>query len=460
MILAEHVASVGFASLPRSVVEITKRSLLDALGVSLGASGQGEGCAAFVQLAMATGGGCPESTILGYGDKVAAPMAALANGAMAHALDFEDAYDGAPAHPNAPVVAALLAEAEAMGGVSGQRFLTALAVGCDLVCRLALAIEVDVTKAGWYPPPIFGAYGATAAVASLRGLTPRQVLDAFSLTLCQATCSAEIKYSPQSAIRAVRDAFAAQAGVLSVRLALGGVMGFDHPMGGKAGVLKLYGGEQVNLDVLTGQLGQTFLGEGVSFKVWPACRGTHAFIEMALALRADPEFDLEAVEEFRASGGPLQQMLMEPRDVKLAPESAINAKFSIPYVLALALVRGRVTLDDFDEGSLHDPAILRIANRVTFERAPGWGHQVGNAGKLDVRLRDGGLIQRQVNPALGHPDHPVDQDTLVAKFKDCAARAIRRLAGSEADRWVQAVLNLETADDVAAAIFGGGQNPR
>jgi 2-methylcitrate dehydratase PrpD len=126
----------------------------------------------------------------------------------------------------------------------------------------------------------------------------------------------------------------------------------------------------------------------------------------------------------------------------------------------LALVRGRVTLDDFDEGSLHDPTILRIANRVTFERAPGWGHQVGNAGGLELRLRDGRLIQRQVDPALGHPDHPVDQDTLVAKFKDCAARAAQPLAGDEADRWVQAILNLEAADDVAAAIFGSGQNPR
>ena len=118
--IAGHLSAVSFDDLPPDAVEITKRSLLDAIGVTLAASALGEGCRAFVDLARAAGRGTPESTILGFGDKVSAPLAALANGAMAHAIDYEDAYDGAPLHPNAAMVAAVLAEAQAIGGVSGR----------------------------------------------------------------------------------------------------------------------------------------------------------------------------------------------------------------------------------------------------------------------------------------------------------------------------------------------------
>ena len=104
-ILAEHIAAAKFEDLSPGAIEATKKSLLDAIGVTLAASGLGEGCKAFADLAVQAGG-TPESAIIGFGKKVPASMAALANGAMAHALDFEDAFDDAPIHPNAAVVAA------------------------------------------------------------------------------------------------------------------------------------------------------------------------------------------------------------------------------------------------------------------------------------------------------------------------------------------------------------------
>lgn len=451
--MAEFVARTRFQDLPAHTVEITKRSLLDALGVTLAASALGEGCAAFVQLARATGGGTPESTLLGFGDKVSAPAAALANGAMAHALDYEDAYDGAPLHPNAPVIAAVLAEAEALGGVSGQAFLTAIAVGCDVTCRLGLSIKTDMTEAGWYPPPIFGAFGATAAVANLRGLSARQILDAFSLTLCQATCSAEIKYSPDSAIRAVRDAFPAQAGVLSARLAQNGVRGYDEPLGGKAGFFQLYGRGAFDPDEVVADLGRRFHGERVSFKLWPSCRGTHPFVEAALALQAAHPFEADEIEEIRLIGAPLHTMLMEPREQKLAPQSPINAKFSLPFTLGTVLANRRVTLDEFVPARLRDEGVLKLAKRVTLEVAPGWGNERGASGSLELRLTDGRRLRHDVDLALGHPDHPVDRSALVTKFKDCAARAAHPLSAQEADRWVEAVFTLDEAADAARSIL-------
>lgn len=454
MAIAERLSAARFEDLPPATVEITRRSLLDALGVSLAASGLGEGCDAFVQLAASAGGGTPESTVLGYGMRVSAPMAALANGAMAHALDFEDAFDGAPLHPNAPLVAALLAEAEAIGGVSGKDFLAAMAVGCDFTCRLGLSLNTDPASLGWYPPPILGAFGATAAVARLHRLGPQQMLDALSLTLCQATCAGEIKYSPDSAIRAVRDAFPAQAAVQAARLAAAGVRGFQHPLEGKAGFFRLYANGDYDPDVLTEALGSVFHGEQVSFKIWPSCRGTHAFIEAALALVAEHGLKADQVDQVRLSAGPVQTMLMEPREQKLAPQSPINAKFSLPFTVAAALTKGRITLDDFTPRALSDPDTLAMAQRVTYALKPGWGPERNAGGVTELLLKDGRTLSMQVDHAKGSPHNPLSRAELIAKFKDCARRARQPVTGAEADRWASAVLSLEHADDAARAIFG------
>ena len=452
--IAEQLCAAGFDDLPAHTVEITKRSLLDALGVSLAASGLGEGCDAFVKLAASAGAGVAESTVLGHGLRVAAPYAALANGAMAHALDFEDAFDGAPLHPNAPLVAALLAEAEAIGGVSGRDFLAAMAVGCDFTCRLGLSLKTDPASLGWYPPPILGAFGAAVAVGRLHRLDPQRMLDALSLVLCQATCAGEIKYSPDSAIRAVRDAFPAQAAVQAVRLAAAGVRGFQHPLEGKAGFFRLYANGDYDPAVLTDGLGRAFHGEQVSFKIWPSCRGTHAFIEAVLALAVEHDLDPGQIEGVRLSAGPVQTMLMEPRDQKLAPQSPINAKFSLPFTVGAALTKGRITLDDFTPEALADADTLAMAGRVTYDLIPGWGAERNASGVTELALKDGRTLRRQIDHAKGSPQNPLSRSELVAKFKDCARRARKPLDGVEADRWATAVLALDHASDVAGAIFG------
>lgn len=168
-ILAEYVANTVYADLPERAVAMTKMSLLDALGVTLAAGGLCAECGAFVEIARESGGK-KESTILGFGDRVPAHMAAFANGAMAHALDFEDAHDLALVHPNAATVPAALAIAESIGNVNGKDFITAMAVGCDVVCRLGLALKENPAEYGWYMPPILGSFGAAAATGKLLNL--------------------------------------------------------------------------------------------------------------------------------------------------------------------------------------------------------------------------------------------------------------------------------------------------
>ena len=143
--LAQYITDAVYDDLDDITIETTKKSLLDALGVTLAASGLNDACLVFVDLAERSGGK-PESTIIGFDAKVPMIAAAFANGAMAHALDFEDAHDTALVHPNAAAIPAALAAAEALGAVDGKQFIAAVAVACDLVCRLGLAFTKNPSE--------------------------------------------------------------------------------------------------------------------------------------------------------------------------------------------------------------------------------------------------------------------------------------------------------------------------
>lgn len=450
--LTDHICGT-FAVLrpedvPGTAMIAARHVLLDAVGVMLGASGMAPEVAPFVTVAKANGAG--PATILGTGVGVTPAMAALANGAMAHALDYEDAFDRKPGHPNASLVPALLALAQAEGSVDGTRFLAALAVGCDLSCRLGLALRQDMEVGGWYPPPILAGFGATLGAAKLLGLDAVRMRDALSLALCQVTMPGVIKHSRDTVIRAVREAFPAQAAVLSAMLAREGVAGFEEPLAGRDAFYALYAAGQFDPAELLDGLGQSFLIEQLTFKPWPSCRGTHPFIEMALDLRARHGLTPADIAAVEVRVDAVQQMLVEPLERKQAPQTLIDAKFSILFATAVALARGRVDLDTLDAAALADAEVLRLAARTTatLPDAPTW--RKGAGGELAIRLRDGTLIEARVEEALGCPARPLDETRLVAKFVDCAGRARNPLARPEAERLAEAILSLETCADVGA----------
>jgi len=445
--IAEHVASVDYAALSPAVVLATKRSLLDALGVMLAATTLGEGTDAFAKLALAAGS--DEGTaLIGRGRRAPLLLAVLANGALAHAIDFEDGHDGAPVHPNAVQTPAVLGLAEALGEVSGRDLITALAVGCDLACRLGLSLTTDPARFGWYPPPILGGFGAVAACARLARLSPDQITDAFSLLLCSTTCSGEIKYSPLSELRAVRDAFPAQAAVQAVLLAREGIAGFDAPLEGKAGFFALYAHGGYDEAILLDGLGARFEGENLTLKAWPSCRGTHAFIEGALSIREEPGFKPDRIAEVRLRGHPVMRMLDEPHDAKRAPATAIDAKFSAPFTTATTLLRGAVTLEGFSPEALVQPDILALARRVSFEVKEDAPPDAIAAAAITVRMDDGSEYERVIAQPLGSPANPLPAGALQAKFRQCAAYAARPMLSGAIDHLIATVDKLEDLTDL------------
>ena len=330
--------------------------------------------------------------------------------------------------------------------------IAAVAIGCDLVCRLGLSLRRTMEEGGWYPPPILGAFGATAAAARLLGLTPREVTDAFSLLLCQVSCPGEIKYSADTDIRALREAFPARAAVVSAQLAARGVRGFAAPLEGKSGFYRLYvGGAYDPADLLDG-LGEHFWIDRLSFKPWPACRGTHGYIEAITALRREHGIGAGDVAELRLEGGEVQRMLFEPEQQKKRPATASDAKFSLPFSAALALVRGGVGLDDFDETARRDPELLSVAGRVGYAQRPGWGRDRAAAAAVELVLRNGSSLSAELDVPLGHPDRPLSDDQLRSKFVDCAGRAANPIATAEAERLAERMMRLEETPDLSAVL--------
>jgi 2-methylcitrate dehydratase PrpD len=449
--LAKHIVATNYDDIPANVADITKRSFFDGLATILAGGGLGEGCKQFVNMAIA-GGGREESTIISFDAKVPACMAAFANGSMAHAIDFEDTHDLAHVHPNAATIPAALAVAEAVGNVSGKEFVTALALGSDIVCRLGLALQEDPLKYGWYMPPILGAFGAATAAAKLLKISQEKIVDAFSLTLCQATCSAELTHSTRSIVRAIRDAFSAKAGVLSAQLAQRGITGFEQPIEGKAGLFRLYARRDYDLSVLTNGLGKIFEGANVSFKPWPSCRGTHSFVEATLQILETHDFNADDIEAIKLtiSSTPIDRMLCDPLERKQSPTTAIDAKFSIPFAVAVAAVHRELTLDHFMPGGLRDPGVLEVAKKVSCEVD---SKLEANQGFIEIRVGHKVISLRIPEFAYGHPTKPMSWEALVAKFIDCASHSAKQIPRGDLSKLIDLILHLEDVNSMEEVVL-------
>jgi 2-methylcitrate dehydratase PrpD len=447
-ILARHVVTTGFDALSAAAVQAAKYSTLDTLGVIAGASGLMDVMPGIVGLARELGGK-PESTLIGWGGKVPSVSAAFVNGAMGHGLDFDDHLPEGH-HPSVSVVPAMFAVAERKGGVTGEAFITALALGQDIFARL----RKNVTwKQDWFMTPVLGVFAATAACGKLLGLTEEQMLNAFGIASCQSATTFQIAYGTGGDLRGMYAAFAAKGGVLSALLAETGVKGTSTPFEGKAGFLEVYFGKW-DREAMVADLGKDFQGSTILYKLWPSCGVTHAYIDTALRLMDGPGRGDE-IRKLELYGGDFAKQLSEPAEFRRHPPTVVDAKFSIPYTVALALTKGTVALGDFSDERRNDPEIAAVAQKIEFVDDPqyNWGKALPD-GAVRIHLENGETLfsEARHHDTPGAVGRPLDWPQIVSKFKDCAAYAVRPLTGEPADQVVRDVGKLETVPDVSAVI--------
>lgn len=447
--LAKNIVQAGYPDLPAEAVEATKKSILDTLGVIEAASGITPGLKELVGL-VKEGRGKKESTILGFGGRVPAWMAAFANGAMSHCLDYDDDHHYAKVHPSANTVPSGFAVAERLGRVKGKDFITAVALGNDLVSRLGYSIPINIP---WHRTSLFGVFAAAATSGKLLGLDEQQMVDALGLAFCQAAGTQEIRFGVGSDIGGMRDAFPNKGGVLAALMAQRGIRGVRTCLEGKAGLYNVYYRGEYDRDALTADLGKKFHGADTGYKPWPACGATHTYIDSALALANEHDIHPQDVQEITVFVGDFLQNHCQPLEVRRRPATTLDAKFSLPFSTAVAIARRKVVIQDYSVEGLKDPVVLELAGKVT----PRFDEQYNQkrtdrAGKVEIRTKDGKLYSKRTDFPYGHPKRPMSWEDIANKFRDCLSYAAKPVPKGDMEKVIDMVSKLEDAEDVSQVV--------
>ena len=416
--LARHIASIGYDDLPELTRRQTTRFILDTLTVAA-AGTRAFGMDAVVE-ALSEQGGAPEATVIGQPRMLPAASAALIHGGMIQAWGLDDVHDEAFLHINCVVLPAAMAIGERQRS-SGRDVLTAIALGVDLACRLSRAMTGG---RGWYRGATCGVFGAAAAAAKLLGLDLAGIFRSLGVALSQAAGTSQAA-NDGGVTMSVQSGFAAQAGVQAALLAAKGVTGAREIFQGSYGLFPLYTKNDADVPALLAGLGETYLGDTLSFKFYPCCRGTHGAIEATLALCDEQRLAARDVESISVSIPPVLADLVS-KHVELDERVVINAQFSVPYAVACALVRGSVKPEHFSPAAIGDPEVRKIAHCIKVE--------IKDAEELDdprsvvpvdleVHCTDGRILRSTTKTLKGTPSMPISESELLNKARECLAFA-------------------------------------
>ena len=427
------------AAPPAPAREAAARAVLDTIGVAL--AGAVEPAARAVQQVVTDSHG--PCTILGLATGASPGDAALANGTAAHALDYDDMCFVSLAHPSAPLVAAALAAAEA-AGASGRSLLDAYVVGFEIETRLGRAMNPRHYERGWHCTSTLGTIGAAAAAARLLGLHESACGHALSIAASEAS---GLKENFGTMVKPLHAGLAARNGILAAQLARSGMTASAAAIEGPQGFLAAMDGEHASLSEYVADLDSRWdiVDTGITVKLYPSCAGTHPTLDALLDLRRCERFGAGDVQSIDVGVDAIvPTILMYDR-----PATGLEAKFSMPFCAAAAIVDGRVGVDTFDAAKLADPAIAALQSRVTMQVDPALDSSAPalTQARVTVRLNDGRVLTASANGARGYPAHPASSDELAAKFLACASRV---LPDTQARTALKMISELESVADVRA----------
>lgn len=431
--IAEFSAGLTLSQVPTAGVEMARAAFIDCLGVTLAA--HTEPIAGVLTRYLAEAGGLPTATALGLGVRTSPELAALAGGAMAHALDYDDVSEPLYGHPSVVLVPAVLAVAEATGA-SGQRALEGYMAGFEVGNAIGRAMNPHHYGLGWHATATLGSLGAAAAAARVLGLDAGQTETALGIA---ASMAGGIRRNFGSMTKPLHAGNAARAGVAAAMMARAGLTAASAIVEGAYGFAQLFGGvEPGALEAAAEGLGRrwTLEADGIWFKFYPCCASTHRSLDAVLMLKAAHGFTAADVAEV-VSYVPahIPEILIHPR-----PSTSLQGKFSLQYTVAAALLDGRIGLGSFTDEQIGRPAARELGERVRMEVVPASGEET----EVEVRLVDGRRLSMQVVNPKGHPLNPLTPAELRAKFTDCASA----FPGARAEAALAALERLESLDRI------------
>jgi 2-methylcitrate dehydratase PrpD len=414
--LARFVTRLTLENVPPTAAARTALLALDTLGSCLASATMDFGRAALRTAERL--GGPPESTLIGGKTKAAAASAVLANGTLAHGLDFDDTREGAIVHTGCVAVTTALAAGEAVRA-SGRASLEAMLAGVEVMCRVGLAVPGKFHARHFHPTALAGSFGAAAAAGKLYGLTESQLVQAFGI--CGSQAGGVIEYLANGAwTKRLHPGWAAHAGVVAALMAQAGFTGPETVFEGQHGFYQAFAGghEEAVLDGLLDSLGTNWEVEQLTFKPYPCGSIAHPYMDCALRLRERHGIRPEDIADIscRTAAGPVPR-LWEPLAAKRRPPNGYAAKFSLPYLVAVMLATGRAGLPEFTDEAVQDEGVLRLTARVRYELDPTIDYPRHFIGHIRIRLADGRTLEERQDHPRGGPDFPMTREELEAKFR-------------------------------------------
>jgi len=447
----DNFINTRYEDLPGAAVEAVRGEVLDSLANALGGSTKA-GVAELLEL-VREWGGREQSTIIACGIKCPTPNAAQVNSTMVHALDYDDGHPRALVHMGCTTVPTCLAVAERMGGITGKELITTIALGVDFMARLSLASRPgsDLLVVGYHPTAFYGYLGAAAMAARIMGLSREKMVNALGIAYHQ--CAGNMQCIHDGAMtKRLGPGFASRGGITAALLAEKGISGARNCLEGKAGLFNVYHGGDYDINILKQDLGKKFEAENLGFKPYPCCGHTHATIDALLSLRSEHGIEADQIEAITVLCGGAAFAMCVPEETKRHPENIVDAQFSIPWTAATAVVKGKVTIEDFTEKAIRNEDILRIAQRVSGRLDPALSrHGVGPA-RVTVKMKDGSEYSEYVEFCLGSVEKPMALADCVRKFRECYPSSVKPITVEEAEKIIDMILHLEDMQDATEII--------
>ncbi len=442
--IAEFAAAMNEASPPAGAVEIVRTGFTDCLGVLI--AGRNEPAVAGATKFVRTRRGPGESRILFGRERASAGDAALVNATAAHALDFDD-YAFAN-HPSAVLVPTVVAAGE-RSGASGKRLVAAYVAGYEVWAELMTREPDHLHSKGWHPTPIFGAVAAAAAAGCVFGLDRTTMRHAVALS---ASFAGGVMENFGTMAKPLHGGRAAQQGLEAVAFAMAGIDGSATAIEGDRGLLRALS-PKGNVDVTSAPaFGERWhiLKHKLNIKKYPTVGASQRTIDSILTTLKTMPIEPGRIRAIRPLISVKQASVMQFH----RPKTALEAKFSLEFAVAAALLHRAVDLRVLSDAVVQSPAMQAMMDRVAIETTeesdPGYPIAAPIA-IVRITLDDGKVIATEpIRRASGHADAPLTRERLWAKFADCAAAG--GVAGKQARRYfdlMQSIDTLENAGDIA-----------
>ena len=434
--LARYAIETSYKSFPKEVVHQAKRCILDLMGVALGGANQPLGK---ILVKMVNDfGGKPQATVWGHGVKTSVMNAALVNGAIAHALDFDDTHTGSLGHPSAPIVPAALAVAE-WKGLSGKAALEAFILGFEVGTRIGTGMGMKHYDRGWHATSTFGRFSAAVAAGKLLGLSLEQMKIALGLA---GTQSAGLRLVFGTMTKPFHPGKSSYDGVLSAVLAQRGFTCAPNIIEGKKGFFEALGDDQSSLETMVKGLGKKYELLKNTFKPYAACLLTHPTIDAIIEMRNKYNLKPEDIKEISCD---VAKFCLDSAG-QVEPKTALAGKFSTYYCAALALAEGVAGENMFTDKRVLDPKMIALRKKVKARVVPGYKDTEAN---VSITTRGGKKYSAYVDIPKGDPRNPPTDKELESKFRSLAPSV---LSQPRIDRLIKTIWSLEKLGNVRQLI--------